>query len=237
MIKKKKLVTITIHPDNRYDPVCSHCQHKVKSIHSYHERTARDLNCLKAEITLTIRYRTVKRPRCGNRFVELDFVHPGKRVTKILAQYILFLCSAITIKDVAQYLRLNWKTVKAVPKKYLKNKFTQGIASNPRLLAVDEVVEKKRHHYLTFVLNWKTREVIFVGRERKGATLKPFFNSLSEEQKDSIEAIVMDTWVPCIKALRECCPKAVMVFDQFHLVKAFGKVINRVQRKEFKKAT
>jgi len=60
---------------------------------------------------------------------------------------------------------------------------------------------------------------------------------LSEEQKDSIEAVTIDTWDPYIKAIRKHCPKAVIVFDQFHLVKAFGKVIDRVRRQEYKKAT
>ena len=84
--QEKQLVTITLHPDERYDPVCSHCQHKMKSIHSYHERTVRDLNCFDSQTTLTIRYRTVRCPRCGNRVEELNLVHPGKRVTKRLAQ-------------------------------------------------------------------------------------------------------------------------------------------------------
>jgi len=76
--QEKQLVTITLHPDERYDPVCSHCQQKVQEVHSYHERTVRDLNCLNAETTLTVRYRTVRCLRCGSRVEELDLVHPGK---------------------------------------------------------------------------------------------------------------------------------------------------------------
>jgi len=235
--QEKQMVTMTIHPDERYDPVCSHCQQKVKSIHSYHQRTVRDLNCFDSQTTLTARYRTVRCPRCGTRVEELNFVHPGKRVTKRLAQYILFLCSVMTITEVAQHLHLDWKTVKAIHKEYLKTKFSHKMDENPRLLAVDEVAVKKRHHYLTIVLNWETGQVIFVGKERKCETLKTFFDSLSQEQKDSIQAVTIDTWDPYIKAITTCCPKAVIVFDQFHLVKAFGKVIDRVRRQEFQKAS
>ena len=102
---------------------------------------------------------------------------------------------------------------------------------------MDEVAVKKGHHYLTVVLNWETGEVILVGKERKYETLKAFFDSLSEEQKNSVEAIATNTWDPYIKAVKECCPKASIVFDQFHMVKAFGKVIDRVRRQEFQKAT
>lgn len=55
--------------------------------------------------------------------------------------------------------------------------------------------------------------------------------------KDSIEAIAMDTWDPSIKAVNECCPWACIVFDQFHMVKAFGRVIDQVRRQEYQKAT
>ena len=102
---------------------------------------------------------------------------------------------------------------------------------NPRLLVIDEIAFKKRYHYLTIVLNWETGQVFFVGKERKYATVKAFFDPLSQRQKDSIKAIAIDPWDPSIKAITKHCLKAVIVFDQFHLVKAFGKVIDEVRRR------
>jgi len=223
--QEKHLVTMTINPDERYDPVCHHCQQRVEKIHFYHERMVRDLNCFDSQTTLTVRYRTVRCPRCGNRVEELDFVDPGKRITKRLAQYILFLCTVMTIKEIANHLHLDWKTVKAIHKEYLKTKFSHKVDENPRLLVIDEIAVKKRHHSLTIVLNWETGQVIFVGKERKCATLKAFFDSLSQEQKDSIQAVTIDTWDPHIKAITKYCPKAVIVFDQFHMVMAFAKML------------
>jgi transposase len=231
------VVTLTIEPDKRYDPVCHHCQHKVKRIHSYHERMVRDLNCFDAQTVLWVGYRTVKCPTCGNTVEKLDCVDPGKRVTTRLAQYILFLCLVMTIKEVARHLHLDWKTVKAIHKAYLQAKFAPGVKGNPRLLAVDEVAVKKGHHYLTIVLNWETGQVLHVGEGRKYTILQTFFDALSQKQKDAIEAVAIDTWDPYIKAITKGCPKALIVFDQFHLVKAFGKVIDRVRRQEFKQAT
>lgn len=46
----------------------------------------------------------------------------------------------------------------------------------------------------------------------------------------------MDMWDPYIKAVKECCPGADIVFDQFHVVKAFGKVIDKVRNSEYRKA-
>jgi transposase len=52
-----------------------------------------------------------------------------------------------------------------------------------------------------------------------------------------VEAIAMDTWDPYIKAVNECCPQACIVFDQFHMVKTFGRVIYQVRKLEYQKAT
>ncbi len=76
-----------------------------------------------------------------------------------------------------------------------------------------------------------------MGEGRRYETLKAFFDSLSEKQKQSIEAVAMDTWDPYIKAVKECCPQVLVVFDQFQMVKAFGRVIDQVRRQEYHKAT
>ncbi|MER3525394.1 MAG: hypothetical protein C4326_15470 [Ignavibacteria bacterium] len=50
-------------------------------------------------------------------------------------------------------------------------------------------------------------------------------------------AIAMDMWDPYIKAVKECCPSTAIVFDQFHVVHAFNKVIDKVRNTEYRKAT
>ena len=235
--KEKQMVTITIHPDERFYPVCHRCQQRAKRIHSSNERRIRDLNCIDAKTALWVRYRTVRCPRCGNKVEELDFVDPGKRVTKRLANYILSLCQYLTIKEIAEHLEIDWKTVKAIHKTYLKAKFSQRLDENPRLLAVDEISLKKRHRYLTVILSWETGRIVWLGEERKYETLKEYFDSLGEEGKHSIEAIAIVTWDPYIKAVNECCPQACIVFDQFHMVKDFGRAIDQVRRQEYHKAT
>jgi transposase len=59
---------------------------------------------------------------------------------------------------------------------------------------------------------------------------------MTQEQKDGIAAVAMDMWEGFIKAFKTHCPKARIVFDLFHVVKAFGEVIDAVRREEYKKA-
>ena len=233
----KKIVTIRIQPDKIYTPVCYNCKRSIKEIHSHNERPVRDLNILDAKTFLFVTYRTLKCQSCGYMVEDLGLMAPCKRVTKRLATYILELCKYMTITEVAKHLGLDWKTVKEIHKQHLQEKFSHEDIGYPRLLAVDEISLKKRHHYLSLIINWEVGRVLWVGEGRKYETLKEFFDCLSEEQRNSIQAIAMDMWDPYIKAVKESCPHAAIVFDQFHVVKAFGQVIDKVRNMEYRRAS
>ncbi len=66
--------------------------------------------------------------------------------------------------------------------------------------------------------------------------MKEFFSQLSPEVKKGIKAVAMDMWDPYIKAVEEHCPDCAIVFDQFHVVSSFGRVIDKVRNIEFRKA-
>jgi transposase len=168
---------------------------------------------------------------------ELPLMYPYKRVTRRLAAYILELCKHMTIKEVAAHLHLDWKTVKAIHKHHLQEKFSATPIGNPTILLVDEIAIRKGHTYLTLIADWDQGRILWVGEGRKYETLKEFFDSLSGEQKDSLWAIAMDMWDPYIKAVKECCPHVRIVFDQFHAVAAFNRVIDVVRNTEYRKAT
>lgn len=233
---QSKAVSIKVEPDKRYTPVCHRCNNPSDSIHSYHERIVRDLNIFDAKTFIQYSYRKIRCPHCGIVIEDLDIVAPDMRVTKRLAQYILELCKYMTIKEIARHLKLDWKTIKNIHKDYLIKRFSEEDTGYPRLIAVDEISVKKRHRYLTVVINWENGRVLWIGEGRRYETLKEFFDSLTEEQKKGIEAIAMDMWDPYIKAAKECIPDASIVFDQFHVVKAFGKVIDKVRNIEYRKA-
>lgn len=232
----RKIVTIKAEPDKRHHPVCHKCKRTVKEIHSYNQRTVRDLNLFDAKTFIRVTYRTIRCHECGPVVEDLVLMDPYERLTKRFQAYILALCNYMNIKEVAKHLGLDWKTVKDTHKDYLKKRFAKEDIGTPRLLAVDEISLKKGHHYLTVIINWENGRVLWIGEGRKYETLKEFFDSLTEDQRRHIEAIAMDMWDPYIKAVKECCPNASIVFDQFHVVRAFGRVIDKVRNTEYRKA-
>jgi transposase len=158
------------------------------------------------------------------------------RITRRLACYVLELCRLLPIRDIARHLDLDWKTIKELHKQYLQERYSREDIGLPELLAVDEISLRKGHHYLTVIINWQNGRVLWVGEGRRYETLKAFFDTLTDEQRAAIKAVAMDMWDPYIKAVKECCPDAAIVFDQFHVVRAFGRVIDTVRNREYRNA-
>ena len=195
-------------PSKRYRPVCHFCGQKAAGVHSWSQRTVRDLNLATAKVWITCRYRKLFCPHCqGVRIEELQLFHPYLRVTRRMAHYVYQLCHMMTVSEVARHLGLNWKTVKDIDKHYLERDYGQPDLNGLRMLAVDEISMRKGHRSLTVVLDYLSGRVVFVGKDRKADTLMQFFNQLSDKQRDGIEAVVMDMWDPFIKAVKKKCLK------------------------------
>jgi len=191
-------------PDKRFHPVCHLCGQKISSVHSWTQRSIRDLNLASTKIWIRCEYRKLFCANCQRISIEeLELFHPYLRVTRRLATYIHHLCRMMTVTEVAQHLQLDWKTVKEIDKQYLEAQYSQPNYDGLRILAVDEISLKKGHKYLTIVLDYETGRVIHVGKDRKTKTLTHFFDQLSSKQKKSIEAVVMDMWDPFIKAVKK----------------------------------
>jgi len=233
----KTVVRIFVDPDKRFTPICHICGSSVKRIHSYTRRPIRDLNLSSTKVFLHCRYRKVSCPNCQHIAVEcLGFFLPGKRVTIRLARYIHELCKLLPVKQVAEHLDLDWKTVKEIDKSFLEVEYGRTDYSKLRILAVDEIAVKKGHKYMTVVLDYETGRVVWMEEGRDADTLKAFFKGMTKEQIQSVEAVAMDMWNPYIKAVRDCAPHIKIVFDLFHVVSGFNKVIDKVRNDEYKKA-
>lgn len=230
---------IKMAPDLRYRPVCHQCQSPATTVHSQgHHRILRDLNMAQSQTWLDVTYRKIWCADCdGVRVEHLSFVDASKRVTQRMARYIYGLCKTMTVEDVAKHLELNPKTVKAIDKSFLEKDYGETDAKGLRILAIDEIAVRKGHRYMTVVMDYFTGRVIWMGPGHSKKTLDAFFAEWTPEQKGAIEAVVIDMWKPFINRIKHHCPQAQIVFDFFHVVQAFGKVIDKVRREEYLRAT
>lgn len=141
------------------------------------------------------------------------------------------------VKDVADHLGLHWETVKEIDKKFLEEEFGETDYSGLRILAVDEISRRRHHDYLTVILDYETGRIVWMGEGRKESTLDSFFREMPVSVREGINAVAMDMWDPYIASVEKWCPNAKIVFDFFHVVKEFNKVIDKVRNQEYHRAS
>ena len=187
-------------------------------------------------VIINLRYRKVRCPDCGIRVEQHDFVAPYARYTDRLAQFVFELCKHMTVTDVAELLHISWHQVKEIDKSELKSRYPKRDFENLKILCIDEISIRKHHKYLTIVCNFQTGEVIGVVENRDYLALANFLKDLPSGVCDGIEAVAIDMWDPYIKAIKEFCPNADIVFDLFHVAAAFSRLVDKVRNIEYRKA-
>jgi len=237
--QESRSALVRLEPDQRHRARCHACGQPARTVHSTTRKFVRDLSLADFSVMLQIEYRKIWCGHCGGvRVEQLEFVDTHQRVTHRLAAYAAQLCRAgLSVTAVADHLDLDPKTVKAIDKAALQAEFGQTTDDGLKRLAIDEIAVKKGHNYMTVVLDYDTGRVVWMGKGRQTATIDEFFEAMPAKVREDIEAVAIDMWEPYINAVKNWCPQADVVFDLFHVVKAFNKVIDDIRNQEFRKAS
>lgn len=238
VVEGSREALIRLEPDKRYRPRCHACGRAARRIHSPTRKFVRDLDFGGNRMLLQIEHRKVFCKPCRKVRVErLDFVDVHQRVTLRLGAYAAELCRlGLSVDAVARHLDLDPKTVKAFDKAALQREFGTTNYEGIKRLAIDEIAVKKGHQYMTVVLDYDTGRVVWMGEGRQIVTLDSFFEHMPADIRSGIQAVAIDMWDPYIASIKKWCPQAAIVFDLFHVVKAFNKVIDDIRNEEYRKA-
>jgi transposase len=156
---------------------------------------------------------------------------PRKRWTKVLGHYVVELITHATVEDVARHLGMSWDTVKEIHAWALKSKFKRRQIKHLKYLGVDEISVSRGHRYLTLVVDLQSGQVVWVAKGRKACSLEPFLRRLRRVGA-SIEAIAMDMWSAYITAVLKYYSYKVIVFDRYHIISEYNRVLDELRRQE-----
>lgn len=202
-------------------------------------RWIRDLPLWGRKVWVSIEYYQLKDGATDRRMEHLPFVDPGLGFTHRFSRFISQLCRYMSIAAVARYSGLAWRTVKAMDRRALRATLPAlepGALTGLRCLGVDEVARAKGHDYVTLIYDLDRGDLLWVGEGRGKAAVTAFLDRLDSAVAVGIEAVAMDMSPAFQAAVREALPQARIVFDRFHVMQNYSKVIDQVRRTEFKRA-
>lgn len=201
----------------------------------------RDLSCGDTRIYLEFEIRRVDCRNCGKvKQEKLDWLADSPFYTKRFAFFVGRRCRTATIKDVAEETKLDWKTIKALEKQYMREQLRRSGTPGPKVIGIDEISVRKGHTYRIVVSDLERRRPIwFGGVDRSEASMDEFYKWLGPEKSGRIRLAVMDMWKAFRKStLKEGnAPQAAILFDKFHVLRKLGEALDKVRRAEYARLT
>jgi len=201
-------------PDHPASPqgkktVCGACGSIHHTFYDRKTRRVRDLYCGDMRIYLEVEIRRVLCCRCQKvKQEKLDWLADYPFYTKRFAFYVGRRCRDSSIRDVAKELHLDWKTVKALEKQYMREQVRRVGMPAPGVLGIDEVSLRKGHTYRIVVGDLeRMRPIWFGGKDRSEESLDLFFQWLGPKKSRRIRLVVMDMWKAFRNSTRRYAPR------------------------------
>ena len=216
---------------------CSHCGSAEVWVQGGVDRTFRTVPIGAKPVLLQLKVPRLLCFECLHvRQTKLGFADPKKHYTRAFERYALDLSRHMTIRDVAEHLQVSWDTIKEIQARSLQKWFGKPKLRHLRQLAIDEIAIGKGHHYLTVVLDLATGAVVFVGDGKGVEALQPFWPRL-RRARAKVAAVATDMSPAYTRAVRDHLPRAVHVFDHFHVIKLFNDKLSAFRRDLFHELT
>ncbi len=228
-------ILIHMEPDLRFKPRCSYCESKARPNRN-HTREIRDLSCFQHKVHIKFAYREVICHQCGIVIEKLNFVTPYARVTTRMAEAVGVMCKYMNLSEVAKYFDLDWKTVREIDKYYIETHLEKLPLDNIRVIGMDEVACKKGHQYFTVIYDLERNQLLRIVEGRTENAVSQFFEEMGDHCK-KIMAVAVDMWQPYTNVVKKYCPWARIVYDKFHIISNYHKIIDKVRRREFSQAS
>jgi transposase len=161
-----------------------------------------------------------------------DVAEPRKSYTRAFARYVLELVAHMTMLDVANHLKVGWDLIKAILKTSLEKRAERRSWRRVERIAIDEIAIRKRHHYMTVVVDLDSGEVLYAAEGKDQKCLQPFFRRLRRAHA-KLKAVAVDMSKAYSNAIREYWPRKVaIIHDHYHLVANMNALVDAVRRDE-----
>jgi len=205
---------------------------------SYYDKTVRrirDLSCGDARIYLEVEVRRVRCKRCGTvKREKLPWLANNPFYTKRFSYYVGRKCRAMTVKDVAKELKLDWHAVNALEKEYMQEQLRRNPVAAPRAIGIDELSLRKGHTYRIVVSDLERgRPIWYGGEDRSEASMNMFYEWLGPKKTKKIRLAVMDMWKAFEKSTVKNAPGAAILYDKFHVIRHLGDALDTVRKMEY----
>ena len=216
---------------------CSQCQRRAPGYDTQAVRRFDFVPLWHIPVAFLYAMRRVSCPRCGVRVEALPWATGKHRLTDAYAWFLAGWAKRLSWQEVAAAFPTSWDTVHRAVCMAVDWGRAHRDLTNIEAIGVDELSRRRGQRYLTLVyqIDGHCKRLLWVGRERKAATLEGFFDWFGAARSAALYFVCSDMWKPYLKVVAERAGQAVQVLDRFHIMSHFSQAIDEVRAAEARK--
>ncbi|MGS1120712.1 ISL3 family transposase [Rhodanobacter sp. UC4436_H3] len=214
---------------------CPKCDQELPVHDHAPARAWRHLDTCQLQTILKARVPRVRCPDHGVVQVAVPWAEPRSRFTLLMERWIIdVLQQCATVSGACRLLHLSWDEVFGVMERAVRRGQSRKGPLSLRRIGVDEKAFRKGHSYTTIVSDVDRSTIEYMADERTRGSLAEFYETLTPEQCEHIQAVAMDMWDPYFQATVSHVPAATdkIVFDRFHIMQHMGQAVDAVRKAE-----
>jgi transposase len=230
---KARNITIRIEYGREESLVCSVCGQGAK-LYDHRVRKLRYLDTCQYETFLEVHVPRVKCKEDGVEQIAIPFAEKHSRFTSRFERAVMAWLGDSPISAVAENFNLSWDEVDGIMRRAVKRGLERRREMKVKNIGIDETSFRKRHDYVTVIVDKDGGYVIDVIDGHDAEWLKGWFLGQKSCDFSEIRSITMDIWDAYIKAVKESLEgwEGLIAFDRFHAAKHFTEGVDKVRRRE-----
>lgn len=238
-----RVINVSIHPEAKEVRITVQCASgetwidpqtgRRAEIKDWHERTWRHLDTCEFTTVVSARVPRVKLSDGSTMMVHVPWAEPGGRFTRAFESHLIRVLDACrTVRGAALLARVSEVCMEGVMRRAVARGLERRDLGSPRYLGIDEKAARKGHRYVSVLNDLDLGRVLEVVEARTQEAATTLLQSLPEASRESVQAVAMDMWPAYLQAMEQVLPKAIHVFDPFHVSKHLNEAVDKVRRRE-----
>ncbi len=216
---------------------CGQCGRQAPGYDTRPPRTWKALPIGRFHVLLEYAPRRVQCPRCGGVFTEkVPWAAHGSRFTYDFEEMAAYLAQVTDKTNASAMLGIAWQTVGNIIERVVNRRLDASRLDGLRRIGIDEFSYRKRHRYLTLVVDHDLGRVVWASKGRGADTLKAFFKDLGPQRLAQLETATIDMAAGYIKAFEDKARHVQIVFDRFHVQRLASDALDQVRREMWRQA-
>jgi transposase len=230
-------IEVQVQPRKNGRPICSGCGQRGPGYDRLSERKFEFIPLWQIAVYFVYALRRVDCPRCGVCVEQVPWCDGKQHLTKSYRWFLAGWAKRLSWKEVAEAFHTTWdhvhQAVHYAVSWGLAHRQVQGVEA----IGVDEIQWQRGHKYLTLVyeISAGCKRLLWVGQERREASLNKFFDVLGSQVLPSLRYVCSDMWQPYLAVIAQRAQGAIHILDRFHIMAKMNKAIDEVRAGEAKR--